>query len=164
MNIGRILKFLITGIVVGAVLFFAGFGIINLFNKAPEEPVIIQEELTSEITPVTPPKIEIAPNQNADATQNSDQSGTSDSPIKIKPFNSNNDQTVSEGAEAEPAVTFGTLTLSTVNSVNGGPTNANFLIENSQGAAIALVKDTSTSTLSLPVGDTKLPSAKELKK
>ena len=33
MNIGRVLKYLITGVVVGAVLFFAGFGVVNLLTK-----------------------------------------------------------------------------------------------------------------------------------
>lgn len=155
MNIGRILKFLISGIVIGAVLFFAGFGVINLLDKPPEVPVVEETRAPVEVDPVTPPTIEISSNQNSSAS--APQQGTGNSPIKIKPLSSDNtDVSVENNEQLIQKMEFGTLILSTVNSVNGEATNSDFLIENSQNVAIALVKDTATSTLSLPVGDYKI--------
>lgn len=164
MNIGRILKFLIAGIVIGAVLFFAGFGVINMLNKPSDAPVIAENQ--TEATPITPPTIEVDSNQNKSSAITdsastsiitSAQQGTDNSPIKIKPLTSDSgDVSIETGEQNIEQVQFGTLTLSTINSTNGEPTNSNFLIENSQNIAIALVKDTATSTLSLPVGDYKI--------
>ena len=147
MNIGRILKFLISGIVIGAVLFFAGFGLINMMNKPSDVPAVVQTPSQVETSSVTPPTISVS----------SSQQGSSSSPIKIKPLNDLEGDVALETTEQNsPMVQFGTLTLSTVNSINGEPTNSDFLIENAQNVAIALVKDTASSTLSLPVGDYKI--------
>lgn len=164
MNISRILKFLISGIVIGAVLFFAGFGVMNLLNKSPESPTVTEAPPAPEVNAIAPPTIEVttlneATSQgNTSAGTSNQPLGTGSSPIKIKPLNSSNESDVSlePGEQAIQAVEFGTLTLSTINSINGAATNSDFLIENSQGVAIALVKDTSSSTLSLPVGDYKI--------
>ena len=95
MNIGRILKFLIAGIVIGAVLFFAGFGVINMLNKPSDAPVIAENQ--TEATPITPPTIEVDSNQNKSSAITdsastsiitSAQQGTDNSPIKIKPLTS----------------------------------------------------------------------------
>ena len=165
MDIGRILKFLIAGIVAGAILFFAGFGVINLLNKSPDAPVVVQTEPEAIAPVVNPPIIEISSDQtdvavvqsSSEKNSQTTQQGTSDSPIKIKPLNTDGSDSLADAIdETTPDVSFGTLTLSTINSVNGAATNASFLIENTQNVAIALVKDTSTSTLSLPAGDYKI--------
>ena len=159
MNISRILKFLVAGIVIGAILFFAGFGMLNLMEESTDK-LVATEKSAPEVVPVAPPKIEITANQpsaaNEQATEGGTQEqGTSSSPIKIKPLGSESTSSTEPSQELQK-IAFGTLTLSTVNSVNGAPTNADFLIQNSQSIAIALVKDTSSSTLSLPVGDYKI--------
>lgn len=166
MNISRVMKYLMSGIVIGAVLFFAAFGVMNLISKSPD--TIIQKPgaqapstpvTSSEVTTaaeVATPAIEV--NSTRPTAQNGQ--GTSDSPIKIKPLGSGN--TAAQNGEMAQEVippqtaAFGTLTLSTVNSLNNQPTAANFMIENSDGVAIALVKDTASSTLSLPAGDYKI--------
>ena len=168
MNISKILKFLVSGIIIGAVLFFAGFGVINLLDsQQPEAEIAVQAPLSPERIVVKPPKIQVTPTQSTDVgitvvdSTNSTSSnalqgqGTTSSPIKIKPLN-NSEIDGSDKARDIQTVAFGTLTLATVNAVNAEPTNANFLIENAQNVAIALVKDTSSSTLSLPVGDYKI--------
>lgn len=165
MNIGRILKFLVSGIVIGAVLFFAGFGLINMMNKPSDVPAVAETQPQVETSSVTPPTIEVSSTQDANSvtpltttgSTTSTQQGTGNSPIKIKPLtNDDGDVAIEGGSQEIEMVQFGTLTLSTVNSINGEATNSNFLIENSQNVAIALVKDTATSTLSLPVGDYKI--------
>lgn len=178
MNISRVLKYLISGVVVGAILFFAGFGIMNMLNKSdvevtrttPVEPA--QPEITKPAVEITAPAIEVNSTnqaaqsassaqetatqvQSAQNTQTGD--GTSNSPIKIKPLGSDDSaDTGSDAAEVSPSQAFGTLTLSTVNSANGQATSADFLIQNSNGVAIAQVKSTESSTLSLPAGDYKI--------
>jgi hypothetical protein len=166
MNIGRIIKFLVSGIVIGAVLFFAGFGLINMMNKPSEVPAVVENQTSVRVPSVTPPTIEVSSTQGANSVTSvttstdsitSNQQGTGNSPIKIKPLTNDDGDVAIEGGESDlEMVQFGTLTLSTVNSINGEATNSNFLIENSQNVAIALVKDTATSTLSLPVGDYKI--------
>ena len=163
MNIGRILKFLVSGIVIGAVLFFAGFGLINMMNKPSDVPAVVQTPSQIETSSVTPPTISVSSSQDknevtpSSTTSTSSQQGSSSSPIKIKPLNDLEGDVALETTEQNsPMVQFGTLTLSTVNSINGEPTNSDFLIENAQNVAIALVKDTASSTLSLPVGDYKI--------
>ena len=168
MNISRIITFLVAGVFIGAILFFAGFGVMNLFeskSNAPDTPVVgvqddKQAEIASQAVPVNPPKIEVTSSSQSSDDVAPDHTlqgeGTSDSPFKIKPLNTASiDSSASVNEEIKP-VAFGTLTLSTVNALNNQPINADFLIENSDSVAIALVKDTPTSTLSLPVGDYKI--------
>lgn len=151
MNIGRVLKYLITGVVVGAVLFFAGFGVVNLLKKDTAEPVVVQQ-------PVIVPDATVATDVEVIPPSISVSEGTSNSPIKIKPLGAADDATLAtEGdtpAEVTPA--FGTLTLSAINSTNQQPLRADFLIQNDAGAAIAQVKDTAKTTLSFPVGSYKI--------
>jgi len=168
MNISKVLKFLVAGIVIGAVLFFAGFGVMNLFKKDPAPAVVSQAQPTPEVIPVTPPTIQVTTSQPVSENQRTVQvitqgQATSNSPIKIKPLDNSGEETTTEG-EPTQAVSFGTLTLSTINTSNSEPVNADFLIENSDSVAIALVKDTSTTTLSLPVGDYKITVNQGLQK
>jgi len=166
MNIPKVITFLVAGIVIGAILFFAGFGVLNLFKSSPDSVEVVTENVMpietvpqAETVPVNPPTIEVtsiqsdASNEAVPAMQGD---GTSNSPFKIKPLNSKADDASNTPGQEIKTIAFGTLTLSTVNSVNNEPINADFLIENSDSVAIALVKDTSTSTLSLPVGDYKI--------
>lgn len=159
MNFSKVLKYLITGIVVGAVLFFAGFGVMNMVDKPlevvqkPAVPVVAKPDEPAASVAVIPPEIEV--NSTSSAVQNGQ--GTSSSPIKIKPLNANStDNTEVAAQEENKTAAFGTLTLSTVNAVNGQATPANFMIENSDNVAVALVKDTASSTLSLPAGNYKI--------
>ena len=172
MNISRVLKYLISGVVIGAVLFFAGFGIMNMLNNSdvevarstPTEPV--QPEITKPAVEIIAPAIEVnSTNQAAQNAASQDQTaqnsqtgdGTSNSPIKIKPLGSDNTaDATTDAVEVSQSQAFGTLTLSTVNSSNGQATSADFLIQNSDGTAIAQVKSTESSTLSLPAGDYKI--------
>jgi len=157
MDLSKIVKYLGTGVAVGAVLFFAGFGIVNMLNgpqiQAPLQPPEVVEPVTT--TEITPPVIEMKPTAPTELTQNGE--GTSASPIKIKPLSSeavtSPDSVTQETSEA---VAFGTLTLSTVHAKSGQAIPANFMIENSDSVAIALVKDTARSTLSLPAGNYKI--------
>ena len=164
MNISRVITFLVAGIVIGAILFFAGFGVLNLFKSNPDSPAVVTDtkkaiETAPETVPINPPTIEVTSSQpvadnNAAPVMEGD--GTSSSPFRIKPLNDNNSDSPNTADNQIKTIAFGTLTLSTVNSVNNQPVNADFLIENSANVAIALIKDTSTSTLSLPVGDYKI--------
>ena len=163
----KILKYLISGVVVGAVLFFAGFGIMNMMEESQVEvtrtttavapvPAPVQTEITKPTVEVIPPAIEVnSTNQEAQTQTAQNGEGTSSSPIKIKPLGSA-EETEAAAEQVNKPLAFGTLTLSTVNSVNGQATSADFLIENSEGAAIALVKNTESSTLSLPAGNYKI--------
>lgn len=178
MNISRVITFLVAGIVIGAILFFAGFGVLNLFKSESDAPVVVSDSGAAAVVvedkskaevppapapqavPVNPPKIEVTSSNQTGGDANSGDTlqgeGTSNSPFRIKPLNTNANDSPSDTNEEIKTVAFGTLTLSTVNAVNSAPVNADFLIENADGVAIALVKDTSTSTLSLPVGDYKI--------
>lgn len=177
MNISRVLKYLISGVIIGAILFFAGFGIVNMMNDSGDEVTrstpVVAPAPTEPATPaveVTPPAIQVtSTNQNAASQTNATQAdnaqngatqtgqGTSTSPIKIKPLGSENSaETDVAIEETNQSPAFGTLTLSTVNAENGQATSADFLIQNSDGAAIAQVKNTESSTLSLPAGDYKI--------
>ena len=163
----KILKYLISGVVVGAVLFFAGFGIMNMMEESQVEvtrtttavapvPAPVQTEITTPTVEIIPPAIEVnSTNQEAQTQTAQNGEGTSSSPIKIKPLGST-EETEAAAEQVNKPLAFGTLTLSTVNSVNGQATSADFLIENSEGAAIALVKNTESSTLSLPAGNYKI--------
>ncbi|RVU86339.1 hypothetical protein EOL70_02500 [Leucothrix sargassi] len=94
--------------------------------------------------------------------------GTSNGPIKIKPLGTSDDETtVDTTASTDTAATddseadsteeaFGTLTLSAVNASTQQPMNADFLIQNDSGDAIAQVKSTASSTVSLPAGSYKI--------
>lgn len=153
MSILRVLKYLVMGVVVGAVLFFAGFGVLNLVDKNAESEVVqnpaaIKDPDLAELSPPT-----ITVNSTADPA---DIVNDASNPIKIKPLNSDelaNDEATDDAAEA---VAFGSLTLSTVTAANSQPVNADFLIQNSENAVIALVKKTAATTLSLPVGNYKI--------
>lgn len=113
MSILRVLKYLVMGVVVGAVLFFAGFGVLNLVDKNAESEVVqnpaaIKDPDLAELSPPT-----ITVNSTADPA---DIVNDASNPIKIKPLNSDelaNDEATDDAAEA---VAFGSLTLSTVNS------------------------------------------------
>lgn len=168
MNISKIITFLVVGVLIGAILFFAGFGVMNLFKsdkEAIDVPAATVEESTPsdnvpQAVPVNPPKIEVTSSGQSTGAVASGETlqgeGTNSSPFRIKPLSTNaNDSQSNESEEITPPA-FGTLTLSTVNVVNNAPVNADFLIENSDSVAIALIKDTPTSTLSLPVGDYKI--------
>ncbi len=153
MSILRVLKYLVMGVVVGAVLFFAGFGVLNLVDKNAESEVVqnpaaIKDPDLAELSPPT-----ITVNSTADPA---DIVNDASNPIKIKPLDSDepaNDEVTDDAAEA---VAFGSLTLSTVTATNNQPVNADFLIQNSENAVIALVKKTAATTLSLPVGNYKI--------
>ncbi|PWQ93694.1 hypothetical protein [Leucothrix arctica] len=157
MNIGRVLKYLITGVVVGAILFFAGFGVVNLLTKDSAEIVAVPQptiipDTTADTTTDTATVEVIPPSINVSE-------GTSSSPIKIKPLGAADDSaTTAEGeaADATPTLAFGTLTLNAINSTNKQPLKADFLIQNDAGAAIAQVKSTEQTTLSFPVGSYKI--------
>jgi hypothetical protein len=153
MSILRVLKYLVMGVVVGAVLFFAGFGVLNLVDKNAESEVVqnpaaIKDPNTAELSSPT-----ITVTSTADPAEIVNDASN---PIKIKPLDSE-DQSGDEATEdAADAVAFGSLTLSTVTAANNQPVNADFLIQNSENAVIALVKKTAATTLSLPVGNYKI--------
>ncbi|PID45174.1 MAG: hypothetical protein CSB47_09915 [Proteobacteria bacterium] len=166
MNVSKVLKYLISGIVVGTLLFFAGFGVVNMLNgpdqvvqvAAQQQPSAMEKTENSEnkalAVEVKPPSIAVKPTNST--AQNGQ--GTRESPIKIKPID-NHDSTTTDSVEtqtSDQSATFGTLTLSTANPLNGQPVMADFMIENSDGMPVALVKDTAKSTLSLPAGDYKI--------
>ena len=154
MNIGRVLKYLITGVIVGAVLFFAGFGVVNLLKSDSGEIVAVPQPTIEPDATVEAPTVEVtAPAINV-------AEGTSNSPIKIKPLGSADDSaTNADGSttgEETPTVSFGTLTLNAINSTSKQALKADFLIQNDSGKAIAQVKAVEQTTLSFPVGSYKI--------
>ena len=154
MNIGRVLKYLITGVIVGAVLFFAGFGVVNLLKSDSAEIVAVPQPTIEPDATVEAPTVEVtAPSINVSE-------GTSNSPIKIKPLGSTDDTaTNADGSttdEETPTVSFGTLTLNAINSTSKQALKADFLIQNDSGKAIAQVKAVEQTTLSFPVGSYKI--------
>ncbi|WP_022952390.1 hypothetical protein [Leucothrix mucor] len=153
MSILRVLKYLVMGVVVGAVLFFAGFGVLNLVDKNAESEVVqnpaaIKDPNTAELSPPT-----ITVTSTADPAEIVNDASN---PIKIKPLDSEDQSGDETTDDAADAVAFGSLTLSTVTAANNQPVNADFLIQNSENAVIALVKKTAATTLSLPVGNYKI--------
>lgn len=154
MSISRVLKYLITGVVVGAVLFFAGYGVLNLMDKNAESEVVQNPAAIPATNTIEPEAPTITVNSTAAPA---DIVNDANNPIKIKPLGGDAENTVeTDTKDAAETVAFGSLTLSTVTAATNQPVNADFLIQNSEGAVIALVKKTAATTLSLPVGNYKI--------